>query len=219
MFGLTLGKSFVQPFIIILILLFSAGCSDLSFFTAKNNIQFFIIGDQGTGGMEQRKVAQAMAQEAIEEPVQFVVLLGDNFYPSGVKSINDQQWNGKFEDMYSSPSLQVPFYAVLGNHDYRENPLAQVSYSQKSSQWKMPDEYYTFSFMIGRSSEVRFFAIDTTLIVNKSPSSQQQIQWLERELRKSQAHWKIVYGHHHIYSYGYYGENNYLKDILDPLFQ
>ncbi len=83
----------------------------------------------------------------------------------------------------------------------------------------MPDEYYTFSFMLDDSTQVQFFAIDTTNIVYRSLGSTEQVHWLEEQLQKSRAHWKIVYGHHPIYSYGYYGINKDLKKILEPIFQ
>lgn len=42
-------------------------------------------------------------------------------------SVDDKQWKDKWEDVYMShKSLQLPFYACLGNHDYIENPQAQV---------------------------------------------------------------------------------------------
>ena len=42
---------------------------------------------------------------------------GDNFYESGVDSISDDKWQTTFEAIYDAPALQVPWYAVLGNHD------------------------------------------------------------------------------------------------------
>ena len=45
----------------------------------------------------------------------------------GVTSTSDPQWTDKWQDVYMShKSLQLPFYACLGNHDYIENPQAQV---------------------------------------------------------------------------------------------
>ncbi|MBL9107498.1 MAG: metallophosphoesterase [Myxococcales bacterium] len=48
----------------------------------------------------------------------FGILLGDNFYVSGVSGVSgvdDPQWQDKFELPYSD--LTFPIYAVLGNHD------------------------------------------------------------------------------------------------------
>ncbi len=209
---------FHKSLVIVLLLLSSFSCVFTYQLFTKKNIKFVILGDQGAGGRKQKLVAQAMAQKAAKDPIQFVILLGDNFYPSGVDSINDLQWINKFEKMYSYHSLMVSFYAVLGNHDYRGNKLAQVQYTQNSSRWRMPDEYYTFSFIFDDYTQVQFFAIDTTNIVYGSLGSKEQVHWLKKQLQKSRAHWKIVYGHHPIYSYGDYGINKVLKKILEPIF-
>jgi hypothetical protein len=49
-------------------------------------------------------------------PCDFVLLLGDNFYPSGVKSVTDSQWKTAFVTPYEA--LGLTFYPTLGNHDY-----------------------------------------------------------------------------------------------------
>jgi 3',5'-cyclic AMP phosphodiesterase CpdA len=44
-----------------------------------------------------------------------------------------------------------------------------------------------------------------------------QLEWLDRELGRSKARWKIVYGHHPIYSYGVHGDDHALRDNLLPV--
>ncbi len=56
-----------------------------------------------------------------------------------------------------------------------------------------------------------FFALDTNEI------SVAQTLWLKDELEKSRARWKLVYGHHPIYSAGTHGDNNGLIRTLLPL--
>ena len=53
---------------------------------------------------------------------------GDNFYYYGVKSTSDPMWENTFEQIYTQDSLMVPWYGVLGNHDYGYNPTAQTQY-------------------------------------------------------------------------------------------
>ena len=45
----------------------------------------------------------------------FAILLGDNIYDDGVHSIDDPQWEEKFEGPYRN--IDMPFYPVLGNHE------------------------------------------------------------------------------------------------------
>lgn len=71
-----------------------------------------------------------------------MISTGDNFYESGVDSISDDKWQTTFEAIYDAPALQVPWYAVLGNHDYGGSAQAQIDYSKKSRRWTMPDRYF-----------------------------------------------------------------------------
>jgi hypothetical protein len=58
----------------------------------------------------------------------FVVSTGDNVYESGITSATDQTWKRTFTDVYTHPALlSLPFYAVMGNHDWYGNVTAQVS--------------------------------------------------------------------------------------------
>ena len=51
-----------------------------------------------------------------------VLLLGDNFYPSGVLSVDDLQFKTKFEEVYGN--IKIPFFVVLGNHDVKQDALS-----------------------------------------------------------------------------------------------
>jgi len=189
-------------------------------------LQFEAVGDAGTGRSGQREVAESMSEKAGTDSISFVVVLGDNFYESGVSSVTDPQWQVKFEEMYSQSSLQVPFYAVLGNHDYRSNPQAQVEYSAASSRWRMPERYYTFTRPIDDSTEVQFFCLDTTPLADDegkdtasiSEPNRRQIHWLRGQLQGSTARWKIALGHHTLYSGGEHGDDPHLAALLEPLF-
>jgi hypothetical protein len=74
----------------------------------------------------------------------------------------------------------------------------------------MPASYYTFT-----AGAVQFFALDTQSVA----LSDKQLQWLDRELAKSQAPWKVVYGHHPIYSGGAYSDRPDLIEKLLPILQ
>jgi len=191
-------------------------------------LQFEAVGDFGTGAGGQRDVAESMARIASRDSISFVLVLGDNFYESGVESVNDKQWQTAFEDVYDQPGLNVPFYAVLGNHDYRTNPQAQVEYTRISNRWRMPDRYYSFVRAIDDTTKAEFFCLDTNPLANLSLSEAKtlsdtgmevrQLHWLDRQLAQSKARWKIVLGHHPLYSGGEHGDNETLQYLLEPLF-
>lgn len=186
-------------------------------------LRFIAVGDVGTGASGQRAVADAMALTADRDSMAFVLLLGDNFYESGVSSVVDPQWNTKFEEVYHHPSLQIPFLAVLGNHDHRTDPDAQVEYTTHSARWTMPARYYSRSFTIDDSTTLELFCLDTrpmAYLDEEEPGNgwKTQLHWLDSVLVVSQATWKIVAGHHPLYSNGNHGGNAVLVSLLEPLF-
>jgi acid phosphatase len=61
---------------------------------------------------------------------------------------------------------------------------------------------------------VQFFALDT----NDNADWSQQIPWLKQNLAFSKATWKIVFGHHPLYSSGAHGSSFELINLLSPLF-
>lgn len=167
-------------------------------------LRFISVADTGTGAKGQYAVAEAMTQYHGENPFNIAVLAGDNIYNNG----EIEKINAVFEKPYQ-PLLQqgVKFYACLGNHDIRTaNGDPQVKYAG----FNMQGRYYTF-----RRDPIQFFALDT----NRNADWKNQLVWLEKELSQSTAPWKVVFGHHQIYSSGIYGVNQPFLKTLTPLFK
>lgn len=174
---------------------------------SNQTIRVLAFGDFGSGSDAQKQLAQAMLQYHKKAPFDFGLTLGDNFYPMGVSSPDDPQWKSKWEDMYGP--LGIKFYAILGNHDWAQpdSPAAELLYSAKSPSWRMPAPYYTFT-----AGPVQFFAFDTVEV------NEAELEWLDRELSKSQAPWRLVYGHYHIFS-ATRGDNKELIARLLPILE
>eukprot|EP00882_Tetradesmus_deserticola_P021775 GHRQ01023573.1.p1 GENE.GHRQ01023573.1~~GHRQ01023573.1.p1 ORF type:complete len:244 (+),score=43.27 GHRQ01023573.1:379-1110(+) len=86
---------------------------------ASYDTTFFVIGDWGRSGTkDQRQAARMMADVAQCMRPSFIISTGDNFYTHGLKSSDDAKFAKSFSDVYNQASLQVNWYAVLGNHDY-----------------------------------------------------------------------------------------------------
>lgn len=170
---------------------------------AQAAVRFVALGDAGKGNAEQYENGKAIASLCAAKGCDFALYLGDNFYEKGVSHANDPQFETKFEQPYAN--VDMPFYAVLGNHDYGHPPVDigkpahQIAYTSRSSKWKMPDYVYKFS-----KENVDVFAIDTQGIVAGSSERDNQA-WLKRELAASGAQWKIVIGHHPYISNGNHG--------------
>ncbi|MCS6808933.1 MAG: metallophosphoesterase, partial [Bacteroidota bacterium] len=181
-------------------------------------IRFFVIGDWGTGTSFQHRVAAAMCSKAGTEKPSFILSTGDNIYNNGVTSIDDLQWKTKFEDVYTCTDLQIPWYVVLGNHDHRGNIQAQRDYHKKNPRWNLPNRYYHVRMYAADSTTLDIFALDTDpLHRNDTAFLFEQSAWLHRCLAASQAHWKIVVGHHMIRSHGAYGDQEFMLRWIKPI--
>lgn len=176
--------------------------------------RFIAFGDHGTGSRDQHRVAQAMAKRAASDRVEFLITTGDNFYSAGVESVDDPQWRTKWEDVYKAKSLQIPCYASLGNHDHRGNVQAQIDYAKTNARWTLPARYYTFKKPLDGGQQVQFFVLDTDVLGANDPK---QGAWLAKELKRSRARWKIVVGHHPLYSHSMRPYNLRMIRHLEPL--
>jgi hypothetical protein len=173
---------------------------------ADTQVRVLAFGDFGDGSDAQRNVAGAMGRFHSRRPFDFALTLGDNFYSTGMSSPEDERWKTWWADLYDP--LGIPFYATLGNHDWGQpnSPAAEIAFTTRSRSWRMPAAYYTFT-----AGPAQFFALDTDVI------SEKQIDWLQQALDASPARWKIVYGHHPIYSEGQHEDNNVKITQLLPV--
>jgi 3',5'-cyclic AMP phosphodiesterase CpdA len=190
----------VVPPAVVIALAASVYAQSLTLPLEEGSVRFAIIGDSGTGGSAQRRVADRLAASHKVFPFEFTLMLGDNMY--GGESPND--FKSKFELPYK-PLLDagVKFYAALGNHDDPSQRLYKP--------FNMNGErFYTFKAPRG---SVRFFALDSNYM------GPDQIAWLEKELPASGSDWKICFFHHPLYSSGEkHGADVALREQLEPLF-
>lgn len=177
----------------------SSSGPDLTLPLESKSVRFAVIGDSGTGDAPQYEVAAQMEAYRKAAGFEFVVMLGDNIY--GGHSARD--FERKFEQPYK-PLLDagVKFYAALGNHDDPNQERLYKPFNMNG------ERYYTF-----KKGNVAFFALDSTYMDPK------QLEWLEKELRNSNADWKLCFFHHPLYSDGkFHGPDTNLRSQLTPLF-
>jgi hypothetical protein len=177
-----------------------AAAGQVSLPNKAGTVKFAVIGDSGTGGREQLKVAQQLTAARGQFPFTFAVMLGDNLYGSE----RPTDFADKFERPYKALlDAGVKFYAALGNHDDPNQRFYK--------QFNMNGErYYSFKPPDG---SVRFFALDSNYV------DKTQLAWLEKELAGSDSQWKIAFFHHPLYSSGEkHGSDEALRQQLEPLF-
>jgi tartrate-resistant acid phosphatase type 5 len=189
------------------------------------SLDFVVIGDWGRDGQSrQREVADQMGRSAAAIGSRFVISVGDNFYEDGVTSVADPLWQSSFERIYTAPSLMTKWHVILGNHDYQGDVAAQLAYSGSSPRWFLPAPYYTRSERLADGTSVDFFYLDTSRYIREyltrpkvrvqGQDKQAQIDWLERALASSKAPWKIVVGHHQLFTVT--GQNHDFPEMIGP---
>jgi hypothetical protein len=183
-------------------------------------LRLIIAGD--SGGTHTRLLDGFYAVEK-QMKIDAIILVGDNFYPCGVKSLSDPEWS-KVKEHFLPTGL--PIYPLLGNHDYGDpepkphnagyvvcgspNPQAEIAASKTIPRWHFPARSYLL-----RSALVDFIMTDTQPIASgfKSPflgslTGDQEKTWLSEALYRARGKWTIVVGHHTIYSSGLHGVAN-----------
>ncbi len=170
----------------------------------SQRLRFLALADCGSGDSRQRLVGDRMAERHRLDPVDLVVMAGDNIYPSGDVALLETHFRRPYRGLLAAG---VPFHAVLGNHDIRTGngePQLRIPELGMAGRW------YTL-----RRGPVQFFFLDT----NGNARWQHQMPWLKARLAASTAPWKVVVGHHPIHAAGLYGDDPVLGGRLQPLFR
>jgi 3',5'-cyclic AMP phosphodiesterase CpdA len=144
----------------------------------RKPIRFVALGDSGNGSAAQDAIAKRMS----EVPFDFMIFLGDIAYEDGTA----KQLEAYFFAVYREFLRYVPAYPSIGNHE-RHTRKGQPYFDA----FVLPhtERYYAWDW-----GDVHFVAIDTT------QRDARQIAWLDADLRATKQPWKIVFGHHPMYT-------------------
>lgn len=159
-----------------------------------------VVGDVGHPGRRLDAVGAAVARIDDAEPLDALVVLGDNVYPSGDPA--------RLDDTVFRPFAAVldhaPLYAILGNHDVmRNHAAAQVRLLG------MPGRWWAHHL----PGDVLLVGLDSTQLDDPD-----QHAWLERTLASATERWRLVAVHHPAYSAGYQGASLAVRRRWSPLF-
>lgn len=187
-----------------------------------------MIGDWGAKETKgQEAVASGMKKFLDEQKIKpgAMFLLGDNFYGSMKGGVKSERWKVQFSEMYPRSHFDCRCYAVLGNHDYGDDPKrsleAQLGYAKENpgTRWTMPSKRYAFDYPTVNPL-MRVVAVDSNWRDMKPEEIAEQNQWLEDELKRARSTpWVVVMGHHPLYSNGQHGDSEALIDAWGPLFE
>jgi uncharacterized protein (TIGR03437 family) len=161
---------------------------------------FLVFGDSGTGNDQQAAVARAMI--ARENP-SLVLHTGDLSQESGTLEQLDVNYLG----VYATMMARAPFFPSPGNHDYytdRGTPCFSL-HAAPPSNVPVQDtgRYYSFDW-----GNVHFVSLNSNLL-DEPDAADRMLHWLEQDLQKQKAFWKIVYFHHLPYPTGHHVDDPY----------
>jgi 3',5'-cyclic AMP phosphodiesterase CpdA len=197
----------------------------------KGEMNFFMCNDMGRNGYyRQKPIAELMGNMAEAIGPECIFAIGDVHHFMGVESVDDPLWMTNFELIYSHPELMIPWYPVLGNHEYRGNTQAVLDYSKVSRRWMFDERYYTKVFKEGNIS-IRFVLLDTAPLIDKYRNDSddypdacrqdmnRQLEWADSVLAAAKEDWVVVMGHHPIYAYTdkAQSERDDMQGRLDPI--
>jgi len=176
-----------------------------------DDVHFIAVGDSGTGGAMQMRVAEAMQAE---DP-QLFLALGDNAYSSGT--------HAEFQSRFFSPMARMlrrtPVFATPGNHEYltdRAQPYFD-NFHLPTNNDQDTERYYSFDW-----GDAHIVSLDTNCAMGLAGgdcSPKKQREWLVEDLRASQASWKLVIMHHPPWSSGGHGIDTQFREAFSPVFE
>jgi tartrate-resistant acid phosphatase type 5 len=181
---------------------------------AQDGYTLLVFGDGGSGNAKQRRVAAAMAQACAEAGCDAALVLGDLIYPRGVQSLDDGKFSTHFEQPYAVLG-PFPFWMAPGNHDHRGSVEAQVAYARsgRSERWRMPAAHFAVE---GLPSWLHVYSLDTEPIDEERAGTVQADE--ARAALCGRPGWRLLMGHHPVYSNGLHGDNEaierYLADVI-----
>jgi hypothetical protein len=206
------------------------------------------LGDGGTGGKDQRAIARRLEIAREGGKLDYVFLLGDNLYERGeAKHIRP-----KFLNVYGKLLDDgIVFHAALGNHDLKkcgirdveELPRDAAAYTgcevdqqlAPSNRFGYTNGYRYYDVAIPgepaapeEAPLVEVFVIDTNTLASSQSflvtrDDHLQLEWLDSELARSRAIWKVVSMHHPIHSpssagwFSGHSREVQLGDQLEPI--
>jgi tartrate-resistant acid phosphatase type 5 len=217
-----------------------AGLGSLPSFAAPKHSggsHVMMVGDWGYEKFEaQSRVAKAMQEYVGTQgfKTEALFMLGDNWYGPLPEGAKDKRWQTQFEDMYPKNVFDCKAYAIPGNHDYQKMPVrkvdAELEYAKAGgTRWTMPALWYSFKFP-EKKPMVTVIALDSNVTFpdgtwdkgenfTLTPEQQaEQLVWLKAELEKPlTTPFRIVLGHHPIFSNGPHGDHKVLIRDWEPL--
>jgi len=197
------------------------------------DLNYLMIGDWGYDKTRVNQVAVAKGMQRYVETKRLkpdgLFFLGDNFYGPFKGGTHCPRWKDDFEDIYPASAFPGPCWAILGNHDYDDEPVdklqAELTYAKAKpgTRWTMPAKWYRLD-LPEKKPLATLLMLDSDYhnsVASLTPDEKAtQLKWLVAELEKPRTTpYLIVMGHHPLYSNGHHGDDAALIADWEPLFK
>lgn len=178
-------------------------------------LRFWVVGDSGTGGSDQRKVHEAMIEytQAENHPPDLYIHVGDMAYGDGT----DLEFQYKFFGIYADTLRHLACYAAMGNHEgHTSRGISGIgpyydayvlpTQGEAGGVASGTEAYYSFDY-----GNVHFICLDSHDL-DRSPTAA-MAEWLRADLEETDADWLIAYWHHPPYTKGSHDSDDEIQLI------
>lgn len=163
---------------------------------ATTQVHVLVKGDWGFGGAAQAAVTRRMCAVARTTPVDMLLTVGDNFYPSG-RATQDNFWRPERCLLRAG----IPWRAAWGNHDLGGDSTATVLGAER--------RYYTFV-----RGPLRVVVLDAN-----RPADPAQTRFLRRVLAGAREPVRLALLHQPVYTAGIHAPGVIQQRLWVPLFR
>lgn len=182
---------------------------------SKNRpVRVLAFGDSGNASPEQKALRDVFMQHEFD----VFLHLGDMAYSEGTFPEFEERVFGIYRDFMQ----RVPSFPTIGNHEYgtdRAQPYLDVYYLfEQALRAEDQERYYSFDY-----GNVHFVSLDsngellTPIAIAGDARDDDMVDWLNADLAKSKADWKVAFFHHPPFSlYPDRGENVLVINQLMP---
>jgi hypothetical protein len=167
-------------------------------------MRFWVVGDSGTSGKDQRAVHDAMRAWTKEQnrPLDFYLHVGDMAYHDGT----DAQFQDTFFRIYEVTLRNTVCWPTMGNHEgHTSNGAAGVgpyydayvvpTRAEAGGVASGMEAYYSFEY-----ANAHFICLDSHDLDRKPEGA--MARWLKEDLEKAKSDWLIAFWHHPPYTKG-----------------
>lgn len=191
-------------------------------------LRVWVIGDAGKANVPQAMARDAFLEHTKDNPVDFMIMLGDNAYQDG----KDSEYQKKvFESEYAYKEIlkYLHYYPTPGNHDYNilranslldyldptidKGPYYDIHELPKNGEaGGVPsgtEIYYSYDY-----GHVHFIVLNSETFTWTTNNASPMKNWLKKDLAANKLPWTVVYFHQPPYSSGSHSTDTFYEFMM-----